>query len=87
MNNTGKFFVHYFTRNCKPLEALPGGAQSCTEITPEMVPLAGDNTAEGDPVLHGKFMAPLRDYIVPGTERGADSSKLLRPRILTFTKP
>ena len=87
VNNTGKFFVHYFTRNCKPLEALPGGAQSCTEITPEMVPLAGDNTAEGDPVLHGKFMAPLRDYIVPGTEPGADSSKLLRPRILTFTKP
>jgi hypothetical protein len=86
VNDTGRFFVHCFARNCKPLEALPGGARNCTEITPAMVPLSGDNTAEGDPALHGEFMASLRDYIVPGTERGPDSSKLLRPRILAFTK-
>ena len=87
VHKTGKFFVHYFARNCQPLDALPGGARNCTEITPEMVPLRGDTAAQGDPALRGKFMASLRDYIVPGTARGADSSKLLPPRILTFTKP
>ena len=86
VNNTGKFFVHFFTRNCEDeaIQALTHG--QCTTITTEMVPPHG-SAEQGDPALQGMLQIGLRDYIVPGTERGPDSSKLLRPRILTFTKP
>jgi len=39
------------------------------------------------PSLRGMFIIGLRDYIALGTQRGPDSSKLLTPRILTFTQP
>ena len=41
----------------------------------------------GDPELQGMVMLSLRDYIAQETESGPDSSKLLTPRILTFTRP
>ncbi len=79
-----KFFVHYFTRDCAN---VPGRPQDCTQITDEMLPPISDITALGDPALHGTIIVSLRDYIAPGTERGPDPSKLLTPRILTFTQP
>jgi hypothetical protein len=79
-----KFFVHFFTRNCAK---APGRSKDCTQITNEMLPPAGDTTALGDPALHGMIIVSLRDYIALGTERGPDSTKLLAPRILTFTQP
>ncbi|MEO3785673.1 hypothetical protein ABGB12_20280 [Actinocorallia sp. B10E7] len=85
VKNSGKFFVHYFTRDCEVLRGLPGWPKNCTRITDQMLPSRGDTSAEGDPALHGMFMASLRDYIKPGTQRGPDSSKVLAPRILTFT--
>ena len=87
VKNAGKFFVHYYTRNCGVLEPMLGKDRlplDCTPITDQMVPPQRDITALGDPALHGMFQVGIRDYIVPGTERGADTSKLLRPRILTF---
>lgn len=91
VNNTDKFFVHYFTRNCDTAEmkALVGERrpQDCTSITEDMVPPKWDTTALGDPALHGKFMLGLRDYIAPGTTRGPDQSKQLTAQVLSFTKP
>ena len=90
VKNTGKLFVHYYTRDCAPLESLLGKDRlrlDCTPITPDMVPKRGTPGALGDPSLQGMFGLSIRDYIAPGTERGPDSSKLLRPRILAFTKP
>lgn len=87
VRNSGKFFVHYLTRDCGVLRGLPGWPKNCTEITTQMLPSHLDTSAEGDPALHGMFIASLRDYVKPGTERGPDSSKLLTPRILTFTQP
>lgn len=90
VKNTGMFFVHYYTRDCAPLESLLGKERlqrDCTPITPEMVPKRGTPGALGDPALQGMFGLAIRDYIAPGTERGPDSSMLLRPRILAFTKP
>ncbi len=84
VHNTGKFFVHYFTGtgNCavldKVLVNVPVGAANCTEIS---------GTTQGDPNLYGMFIFALRDYIATDTARGPDSSKLLTPRILTFTNP
>lgn len=87
VKHSGKFFVHYFTRNCTALHGLPGWPENCTQITDQMLPPRSDTSAEGDPALHGMFMAALRDYIKPGTKQGPDSRKLLTPRILTFTRP
>jgi hypothetical protein len=86
VNNTDKLFVHYYTRDCTPLNDLLGDRPlDCTQITDQMVPRRTDTSAVGHPALRGMFMVALRDYIVPGTERGADASKLLPPRVLTFT--
>ncbi len=88
VNNSGMFFVHYFTRDCKPLldKHVVEREQDCTSITAEMVPPQG-STEPGHPALHGMVMLSLRDYIAPGTARGPDDSKLLTARVLGFTQP
>jgi hypothetical protein len=78
-----KFFVHFFTRNCDAIVGLPRGA--CTTVTADMVPLEGDSKAPGDPALRGMFSAAVRAYVKPGSERGPDSTKQLRPWVLTFS--
>jgi len=80
VQNTDKFFVHYFTKDCAVLKGVPDGEENCS-------PTDGVQPAIGDPALRGMFSVVLRDYIAPGTERGPDPSKLLNPRMLTFTKP
>jgi hypothetical protein len=89
VNNTDKFFVHYFTRDCTRLNEahLLDRSQDCTEIDEQMVPKEGSTTALGDPTLFGMFFPGIRNYIAPGTARGPDTSELLTPRILTFTQP
>jgi len=78
-----KFFVHFFTRDCAAIAGLTDGA--CTTITPDMVSLAGDDEAPGDPELHGMFSAAVRAYVAPGSERGPEPELQLRPRALTFS--
>ena len=78
-----KYFVHFFARDCAAIEDLTDG--QCTTITKEMIPLAGDDEASGDPELHGKFSAALRAYVVPGFERGPDPQLQLTPHALTFS--
>ncbi len=86
VHDTGKFFVHYYARNCAPLNDLLGDRpDDCTRLTDQMVTARTDTSAVGHQALKGLFMVALRDYIVPGTERGANPTKLLAPRILTFT--
>lgn len=82
-----KFYVHYFTRTCDRLGPMLGARLKldCTEISPDMVPPMGGSAAFGHPALRGAFWPGLRDYIAPGTAHGPDTSKLLRPRILTFS--
>lgn len=87
--HAGKFFVHYFTRHCAVLSGLLGSnlARDCTEITDTMVPPRGDSTALGHSYLRGRWIALIRDYLAPGTARGPDAAKLLKPRMLEFTRP
>lgn len=87
VNQAEKFFVHFYSRSCTDLADVPGYPDNCTTITPEMVPFAGTPDAVGHPALLGMFWPGLRDYMLPGSEHGPDTSKLLRPRILTFTQP
>ena len=77
VNNTGKFFVHYFTKDCTVLP--PEDRENCS-------PTNGVDPAIGDPALRGKFIIVLRDYIATRTQRGPDISKRLTPRVLMFTK-
>ncbi len=81
VNNTDKFFVHFFAWNCAILDGVPGAQDSCSAIPADLLP-----PDEGDPDLRGVFILGLRDYIAVGTNRGPDSSQLLTPRIFTFTK-
>ncbi len=87
VNDPGKFFVHYFARDCSAVVPLlpVGRSADCTEIDDDAVPKPGDPQAIGDPTLFGLYWLGIRDYIAPGTQRGPDTSKLLRPRVLTFT--
>jgi hypothetical protein len=78
-----KFFVRFFARDCAAIAGLTNGA--CTTITPDMVPLASNTTAPGDPTLHGYFSAAVRAYVALGSTRGPDSTKQLRSRVLTFS--
>lgn len=78
------FFVWYFARDCNAIVGLTDG--KCTPITPEMVPLRNDTAAMGDPALKGMLQLGLRHYVKPGTARGPDSTKLITPRVLKFTR-
>jgi hypothetical protein len=78
VGNTEKFFVHYFTRNCKAIEGFTDG--ECTTISEDMVPPLGEGT-------QGLFSAALRSYVRPGTERGPKSSDQLKPMIIRFAQP
>ncbi|NJD66719.1 MAG: hypothetical protein FIB00_16010 [Chloroflexi bacterium] len=78
-----KFFVHFFARDCAAIVDLTDG--ECTTVTTDMIPLAGDVDAPGDPALHGMFSIAVRAYVKPGSERGPDPTKQLPPYRLTFT--
>ena len=78
-----RFFVHFFTRDCDAIDGLAEGM--CTTITEDMVPLASDDTAPGDKMLHGYFSVAVRAYVKQGSERGPDSTLQLRPWVLTFS--
>ena len=78
-----KFFVHFFARDCAAIVDLTDG--QCTTVTTDMIPLADDVDAPGDPALHGMFSIAVRAYVKPGSERGPDPTKQLPPHRLTFT--
>ena len=86
VDDTGKFFVHFLTRDCAALKDLPGWPRNCTAITADMVPTSGSATARGDPALFDTLIVGIGDYVRPGTRSGPDSTQLLRPRVLAFTK-
>jgi hypothetical protein len=78
VNNTNKFFVHYFARDCGAIESLTDG--QCSTITEDMVPPLGVTP-------QGLFSAVVRAYVRPGTARGPLSSEQLTPIIVRFAQP
>ena len=86
VRHAGHFFVHHYAGDRAP-EALPGNRpQGGTPITDDMVPPRGDPRALGDPALPGRFLLGRRDYVLPGSHLGPESSKVLPPRLLAFAK-
>ncbi len=75
IGNLDKFFVYYFARDCSMLESWTHGYCADVEDS-ELVLPAGDRAALTE-----------RDYIVPGTLRGPESTMLLPSRALKLMQP
>jgi hypothetical protein len=73
VNNTGKFYLYYFTRDCSGLGDLTDG--NCFQIEDTII-------APGD-----HMVLAVRDYLRPGTQRGPDSSLVLLSRGITLHRP
>ena len=76
-----KFFVYYFTRNCRGLEKLTGG--HCFSVPKTMLPKCKDPADLTCELL----VFSLRDYIRPGTQRGPDAAQLLSPVVVMLHRP
>ena len=76
-----KFFVYYFTRDCRGLEGLTGGY--CFSVPKSMLPKCKD---PADPSCE-LLVFTLRDYIRPDTQRGPDAAQLLSPVVVTLHRP
>lgn len=72
VGNTDKFYLYYFARGCTGLEDLTDG--NCIDLN--------DYIPAGDQIVFS-----VRDYIVPGTQRGPDSSLLLPSKLLELQRP
>jgi hypothetical protein len=81
VNNTDKFFVYYFTRDCSDLSALTN--DRCLEISETDLPLCADPTAASC----DKLTFSLRDYIPPGAERGPDDNYILPALVIPLFRP
>jgi len=80
VNNTGRFFVYYFTRDCSGIEVLSGG--NCLSVTDEMIPVCAQ---PGDPsCFYLKLI--MRAYVKPGTIRGPASASVLQPKVVSLTR-
>jgi hypothetical protein len=65
VNNTDKFYIQYFARNCS-------GIENCTVISEAAVP-------------KGQWIKVIqRNYVVPGTTRGADPAKVVNPALIVL---
>jgi hypothetical protein len=73
VNNTHKFYLYYFTRDCSGIEGLTHG--NCLSLQESLIP-------QGD-----RFAISIREYIKPGTQRGPDSSKVLPSTIMQLQRP
>lgn len=71
VNNTDKFYLYYFTRNCKGLEHLTYG--HCVELS--MIPPGF------------QIAIAQRNYIKQGTQRGPDSKLVLNPMMMKLNRP
>lgn len=80
VNNTEKLYLYYFTRDCSGLEALTDG--NCLSITESMIPRCTDPATQ---TCHDIKIAQ-RNYIVPGTRRGPDSTLIQLPRLLKLKR-
>ena len=80
VNNAEKLYVYFFSRNCSDIKDLTGG--NCLSISEAMIPRCTDPTLQTCDLIK----LAERNYIVPGTRRGPDSSSILPPRLLKLKK-
>lgn len=81
INNADKFYIYYLARNCSGLETLTGG--HCLTITDDMIPRCTEPATQ---TCHAMKLIQ-REYIVPGTRRGPDTTLTFMPRVITLKRP
>ena len=81
VNNTEKFFLYYFARDCEGLQDLTDG--NCREISETTLPPCDDPTSTTCDNL--KFS--LRDYIRPDTQRAPATIFKLPSLVIKLHKP
>lgn len=69
VNNTGNFYIYYFSRDCLKYAGI---LTTCNSITEDMIP-------KGD-----YLKIAQRNYIRPLTKRGPDSKQTITPFIIKF---
>ncbi len=81
VSNRDKFFIQYFARDCTGLEDLTAGSR-CYSIGDQL-------PACYDPAdLSCSMLAlSMRNYILPGTQRGPAPAFLLSPRLIALQRP
>ena len=81
VNNTDKFFVYYFTRDCSGLDSLT--SNHCLEISDTDLPLC-DNPMDD---ACDKLSLSLRDYMPLGSRRGPDDNYILPAWVIPLQRP
>lgn len=81
VNNTDKFFVYYFTRDCGGLSSLT--SDHCREISTDDLPLCSDPTS----AACDRLSISLRDYMAPGSQRGPDDNYVLPAWVIPLSRP
>ena len=77
LTDPDKFFVYYFARDCSKLE--PWAREYCRSI-PESAFPDHDDADEDSHLVNFS----LRNYLFPGSPRGAAPESSLSPRVITF---
>jgi hypothetical protein len=79
--NHDRFFLQYFARDCTGLEALTGG-KHCYSIGDQLpdCPDPADLTC-------AMLVLSVRDYLLPGSQRGPAPELTLSPRVIALQKP
>lgn len=81
VDNTEKFFVYYFTRDCSGLEQYTDGY--CFELSNDDLPLCQNPT---DPTC-SKLTLSIRDYLPPGSQRGPNPNYVLPALVIPLQRP
>ena len=79
--NHSRFFLQYFARDCTGLEALTAGSL-CYSIG-DRLPVCYDPGDLGCAML----VLSVRNYILPGTQRGPAAELTLSPRVIVLQRP
>lgn len=75
------FYVYYFTRDCSNIRIQGLTDGNCYSISTDAVPMCTDpNTPRVNCTSYLKIVQ--REYIVPATKRGPDTTRILLPRVL-----
>ena len=80
-DDSGRFFLQYFARDCSDIDALTAGSH-CYSIG-DQLPYCTDPSDLSCSML----ALTLRGYLFPGTQRGAASASALNPQVIPLQKP
>ncbi len=79
--NHKQFFIQYFARDCTGLETLTAGSR-CYSIG-DKLPACYDSADLSCSML----ALSMRNYILPGTQRGSSPALTLSPRVIALQRP